>query len=203
MADYFCQVHGTFLNGRGWSFGVHVTSSQSPSALATTWDNAWSAAWTNAGFGLNQFYPVGTEMTATSVASLNGTFHEQSKIETPNVKPGIATGDTLPIQESIVVSERSDLITKWGRGRFYLPALEETFVNNNVLITTAQNQISAAVNSVKNAITADGSTIFVVSLKPHKDNTGQYVKTVVTRWKVSNKPARQSKRNNKTLPSYV
>jgi hypothetical protein len=134
---------------------------------------------------------------------MNGTFHEVSKTVTPNIVAGTAAGDTLPIQEAIVISERSNSVQKFGRGRMYLPALEETFVNNNVLDVTTQGKISGAVNSVRVAIQADGSMFFVVSKKPHKDTTGQYVKTVITLWKVSNKPARQSKRNNKTASVYV
>lgn len=203
VTDYYCQASGVFANGRPWSFGVHVTSAQSETALATTWNNAWTSAWGTSANALKQFYPVGTELASTTVSTLNGTFHEVSKTTTANVIVGTATGDTLPIQEAIVVSERSNSVQKFGRGRFYLPAMEETFVNDNVLDATAQGKISVAVNSVRVAIQADGSNVFVVSKKPHKDGTGQYTKTPITLWKVSNKPARQSKRNNKTAPVYV
>ena len=203
MADYYCQVDGVFANGRSWTFGVHVTSAQNISTLLTTWNSAWTAAWNSGANALKQFYPVGTEVAQTTVALLDATFHETQKQAQPNSIPGTATGDTLPIQEAVVVSERSLNIQKHGRGRFYLPALEETFVNNNVVDPTALGKISAAVNSVKTAIQADGSSIFVVSKKPHKDGTGQYVKTPIIQWKVSNKPARQSKRNNKSTPVYV
>lgn len=203
MTDYYCQAIGNFLNGRSWSWGIHVNSGQSEAALATTFSNAVVAAWSTNGNPIKSYLAAGTQLDYVTVATLNGTFHETSKTPVVTVVNGTAGGDTLPIQESVVVSERSNSIQKFGRGRFYLPALEETFVNNNVVDATALGHISTNINTIKTAIQADGSTIFVVSKKPHKDGTGQYVKSVITIWKVSNKPARQSKRNRKTAAVYV
>lgn len=203
MTDYFASVHGTFTPELTWSFGTHVTSNQNLDTLLATWSNAWALAWEDATNGLNQFYPTATSMQYCRVASLDATMHETQNKTQPEAHPGIATGDTLPYLNSIVVSQRSNFSKRYNRGRFYLPALEETFVNNNILIPAAQSKISLAVGGVYSAINADGSTIFVTSKKPHKDGTGQYQKTVVVKWEVSNKPARQARRVKKQVATYV
>lgn len=203
MPNYRVSVQGTFTPELTWSFATRVQSASSMASVAATWNNAWSAAWTDATNGLEQFYPTTTNMTATRVATLDGTMHETQNQVTPNLRPGTATGDTLPYLNSIVVSQRSTFSKRYNRGRFYLPAMEETFVNGNILIPAAQTKIKAAVLSVFNAITAGGNTVFVTSLKPHKDGTGQYQITVIDLWEVSNKPARQARRVKKQVASYV
>lgn len=203
MTDYYCQVHGQYSPALSWSFGAHVTSSLAEGALATVWNQAWTAAWTDTTNGLQQFLPVATEMTGTSTATLNATMHEVSKTNATAVIPGTAPGDTLPYLNSIVVSERGPNIQRHGRGRMYLPAFEETFVNNDILIPAAQTKVSAAVNSVLSALGSNNSSVFVTNKKPLKDGTPAYQKSPINQWKVSNKPARQSRRVKKVTAIYV
>lgn len=203
MADYYCQVQGTFSTDLAWSFGAHVTSNQAEATLATTWNNAWVNAWTNATYGLQTLYPTSTEFTGTSVATLNATMHEVSKTRLADAAPGTAAGDTLPYINAVVISMRSTSIQKHGRGRMYLPALEETHVNGDIVIPAATAQIKTAVEAVFSAVTADGSTFFVTNKKPLKDGTPAYGKTVITSWLVSNKPARQSRRVKKVPALYI
>jgi hypothetical protein len=203
MTDYACSVHGQFSADLTWSFGVRMTSGQTAQQLLTTWESAWSAAWTNATYGLEQFYPVATQVDYFRVASLDATMHETQNFKINSVIPGTATGDTLPYLNATVVSQRSAFSKRFNRGRFYLPAMEETFVNNNVLDPAAAVKIGNAVRSVFTSITADGSTVFVTSLKPHKDGTGQYQKTPIILWEVSNKPARQARRVKKQVAVYT
>lgn len=203
MTDFALSVHGTFTPELTWSFRTRLTSASALATVAASWNTAWTSAWTDATNGLEQFYPTTTSMTATRAAILDATMHETQNTVTPNVHAGTATGDTLPYLNAIVVSQRSTFSKRFNRGRFYLPAMEETFVNGNILIPAAQTKVKAAVLSVFNSITAGGNTVFVTSLKPHKDGTGQYQKTVIDLWEVSNKPARQARRVKKQVASYV
>lgn len=203
MADYYAQVIGTFGSNIGWSFGTHITSNQNEATLLTTWTNAWEGAWTNATYGLAKVYPTTTEVTEFSVATLNSTMHEISKSRNVASLAGTAAGDTLPYLNAVVVSLRSNSVQKHGRGRMFLPALEETFVNGDVVIPTALGNISQAVNTVLSAIIADGSTNFVTNKKALKDGTPPYQKTQITKWMVSNKPARQARRTKKIPASYM
>lgn len=203
MTDYYMQVHGEYGGTLGWSFGQHITSGASESALCAEWHNAWNTAWTSGAFGMDTLYPTATTINDVTVATLNGTMHEVSKSELALALPGISSSDTLPWQESVVVSWRGLAIQRYGRGRWYLPALAEDQVNGDIVITTAATRIKTAVQSVYTAMTTDGSTFFVVNKKPLKDGTPAFRKTVVTTPLVAQKPARQSRRVRKVPTSYV
>lgn len=203
MTDYYMQLHGTYAGGLAWSFGQHITSGASESALATEWHNAWNTAWTSGAFGLDTLYPTTTAITEVTVATLNGTMHEVSKTTQGLALPGISSADTLPYQESVVISWRGLAIQRYGRGRWYMPALAEDQVNGDVVITTAANRIKTAVQSVYTAMTTDGSTFFVTNKKALKDGTPPFRKTIVTTPLVATKPARQSRRTRKVPTTYV
>lgn len=203
MTDYHCSVHGHFTPELTWSFGYHLFSTAPLDTVLSTARAAWDTAWTDSVFGLEQLYPTSTVMDSVRVAQLDGTFHETQNASLPTGVPGTAAGDTLPYLNSVVIPQRSTFSKRWNRGRFYLPALEETKVNNNIVIPSATTTIKSALTAVFSSITADGSQVFVVSKKPHKDGTGLYAKTTIIKWEVSNKPARQSRRVKKQVAVYI
>jgi hypothetical protein len=206
MTDYYAQVSGAYSATVGWTFGRHITSAQSPSALLTTWQNAWTAAWNDGTHGMKVIYPTTTSITGFSVATLDTTYHQTAKVASTVSLAGTATGDTLPWQEAILVSlSSSTQIGRHSRGRFYLPALEETFVNGDVVVSTEVTRLSAAVNAVRAAVVADGSSFFSVFMgDPHSVPPRPIGPKFVTDvWKVSNKPARQSRRVRRIKPTYV
>lgn len=202
MTDYKCQVQGSYAGQHPWSFGMHITSAQNESTLAATWANMWNNVWTNGTYGLEVLYPTTTSITGFSVATLNATMKEITKTTTSAALPGTATGDTLPYLNSILISMRSNGIQKHQRGRIYLPAPEETFVNVDVVIPTAVTRLVSAMSNVLLTIGADGSNIFVTNRLALKDLTPPFQKTPITRLLVSNKPARQSRRANKIPAVY-
>jgi hypothetical protein len=205
VTDYYAQVYGQFSTDIAWSFGMHITSAQAESALLTTWSNAWNAAWTDGTHGLQTLYPTTTEITSYSVATLNAIYEQTTKSRLAATHAGTSTDDSLPYLNSTLVSLRSTSVNRHGRGRFFLPAMVETVVNNDVLIDTAVTRTSAAVNAVKTAIQADGSTVFVVDKgQPHAiPPVPVGPKYVITSWLVSNKPSRQSRRVRKVRPVYT
>jgi hypothetical protein len=206
VTDYMVKMIGQYAGGIPWTTGVHVTSAQSESALATTWRNAVLNFWLDPAHGVQTLYPTGTVLTETSVATLNATMHEVTKTTTPTAAAGTSTADTLPFQEAVCISLRGNSVQKTGRGRMFLPALAEDQVNNDVVIGAATARISTAIKAVFAAINADGSTFFVTPVnvkKPPKNGVPLYTKTVVTSPLVSNKPARQSRRVRKVAASYT
>jgi hypothetical protein len=205
MPNYGVSVHGSFTPELKWSFGARMNSASDLPTVLAAWHNAWVLAWTDATNGLQQFYPVATTMDYTRAALLDSTGHETQNQINEESHAGTATGDTLPYLNSIIVSERSAFSAKWDRGRFYLPALEETFVNNNVLIPAAGNKIQTVITGVFNAITAGGNTVYVQSRKLRKGDPPTalpYAPVTIIQWKVSNKPARQSRRVKKQVATY-
>lgn len=207
MTDYRCQIHGIYANGSQWSTRMHVTSNQSESALLTTWSSAVNNAWLNGTYGLQTLFPVGTVVTAVSVATLGPTMRETSKSFLATSYPGIAPGDTLPFLNSAVVSLRSNNIQKKGRGRLFMPAFEETFVNDDVVIPAAVTRLKSAWEAVAASIHSDGSTIFVYNAKDTSDKhppvIPAFTKEVITSILISNKPARQARRVRKVAAVYT
>lgn len=207
MTDYYCQVHGIYADGSTWSTGMHVTSGQTASGLLATWGTAINNAWTNATYGLDAIIPIGTVAKSVSVATLNSVMREVAKVVAGVNYPGTATGDTLPYLNSAVVSLRSNNIQKKGRGRMYMPAFEETNVNDDVVIPTAVARMKSAWSSVLTAINADGSTVFVFNRDPTSDKhppiIPAYTKEVITSLLISNKPARQARRTKHKAAVYT
>lgn len=203
--DYYCQIHGTFFDGSAWSTGLHVTSNQNQGALLTTWLNGVQNMWDNATYGLNQYYPVLTSVEEVTVATLNATMHETAKVLAPAVIPGLSTADTLPLLNSTLISLRTNGVGRTQRGRMYLPAMAETFVNNDVLIPAAVTNVKAAVASLFGAITADGSSVFIFNRKDTKNPPviPAYTKSTISLPLVSNKPARQSRRTRRKPAVYA
>ena len=203
MTDYYLQVSGEYGTSLGWSFGQHYTSASSESSIATAWHSAWSNAWTAGPYGLQVIYPTTTSVLAVSVATLNGTMHEVSKTRLALADAGISADDTLPYQNSVVISWRGIAIQRYGRGRWFMPAPVETTINANVLTSGAASRYKDAIGSVYTAMTTDGSTFFVTNKKALKDGTPPFRKTIVTTPLVAMKPARQSRRVRKVPTSYT
>lgn len=205
MSDYRATVHGTFGNGINWSFGTNITSNQTGQGLLTTWANAWASAWSTGTTGIQTLYPTTTEITKYNIVLYDANWRGSAQWGQNVAAPGTAVGDSLPFQESVVVSMRGNQMGGHGRGRFYMPALEETFVNNNKVISSAQSRLSAGVNLVKASMTADGSTFFVFQ-RPQPKHVPPIVagpKYVVNVFEVSDKPATQKRRTRKIQPTYL
>lgn len=206
MADYRCTVEGTYGGEISWSFGMNITSAQATAGLATTWSNAWAAAWTDATHGLEVLYPATTEITGYRIALLDANYHETQAELVTAAAPGTATDTQLPYQNSILVSMRAlPQIGRHARGRFYLPAPTENTQSANTWKQSTLDRVAGAVRAVQLAIQADGSTIFVVQ-KPKPKAVPPVPagpKYVITKLEVPDKPARQSKRVKKVKPNYT
>lgn len=204
MTDYLTQVHGNFGDGQDWSCGLHVTSNQNIDTLVATMQGAWIQAWTDVDFGLQTLYPVDTVMTGVSVHSLTPTMRWLQTKDGSAAHAGTALGDSLPIHEAVTVNLRSDFSGPSGRGRIKLPALEETFVNGNLVTVPAATRIKTAIGAVLAAIRADGSSVFVFNDKELKDLTPPFRKRVITQLpRVDRKPGTQRNRANSNPSLYV
>lgn len=203
MTDYIAIVRGVQPNGRSWSTSRHITSNQTEAALLTTWQNAWTTAWNLATTGLNTVYTTGLTITQFEVGTLNGTMRKISK-STANVSlAGIATGTSLPANNSIVVDWTSNTTQRYGRGRQQLPAPADSQVVNDDLVAGTATNVKAAMNSIHTAVNADGSTYFVFPRFPTQGGQPAFTKTVVTTPLVRNKTGSQRKRYKKEVVSYT
>lgn len=203
MTDYIATVRGVLPNGRTWSTSRHITSGQTESALLTTWQNAWTTAWNLATTGLATVYTSGTTITQFEVGTLNATMRKISKSDATVSLAGTATGDGLPNNDAIIVDWTSSNTQRYGRGRMMLPAPAESQTTNDALNSTPATNVKAAINSVKTAVTADGSTFFVFPRFATQSGQAAYAKTVLTSIAVRNQLGSQRKRTKKEAKTYT
>lgn len=203
MTDYIATVRGVLPNGRSWSTSRHITSGQTESALLTTWQNAWTTAWNLATTGLDTVFTSGTTITQFEVGTLNATMRKVSKSVATVSLAGTATGTGLPNNDAIVIDWTSTNVQRYGRGRMMLPAPAESQTTNDSLNATPATNVKAAINSVKSAVTADGSTFFVFPRFATQGGQPAYAKTVLTTISVRNQLGSQRKRTKKEAKTYT
>lgn len=202
MADYVCFVRGTLPNGRSWSTERRITSNQSPSALLTTWSNAWTTAWNLAATGLAVMYDANTKITQFEVGTLNASMRKIAKVTDGVNLVGTDAGNPYAASNTVVVGWESTVTQPWGVGNQKLPPPTETFIDGDVLTNTAGTNFKAAIQSVQTAIQADGSTFFVAP--PFATEGGQpaFAKTVLTSFRVREQLGTDRKRTKKEPKTY-
>lgn len=178
MADYVAFVRGVLPNGRSWSTERKITSTQSPSALLTTWQTAWTSAWNLAVTGLKVIYDANTKITEFEVGTLNGSMRKIAKTTATVNLVGTDGGDPISANNDIVILWESTVTQKYGRGFMKLPPPTEAMVNGLVIGATPGANIKAAILSVQTAVQADGSTFFVAPRFATESGQPAFAKTV-------------------------
>ena len=202
MADYQAFVRGVLPNGRSWSTERKITSNQSPSALLTTWANAWTSAWNLATTGLGVMYDAATTVTEFEVGTLDANMHKMAKVTQSATLAGTDAGDPYSADNSVVVLWESSVTQKWGRGNQKLAPPTETFVDGDVLTATGGANYKAALLSIQNAIQADGSTFFVAPKYTTEFGQPANAKTVLTSYKIREQLGTERKRTKKVPKTY-
>lgn len=177
---------GTFP-GEQWTFTLHTAGLGSLTSAQTTWEGATGAIWTGQ---YDALVPPEVVMTEVTTASLDETTGGQiSRLSTGVTRPGVAVAEMLPFQCSVAVSTRSDLATRSGRGRFYLPALAEGNTASGRLSSTAQAAIVTAANQFFSSLDTGG-------LNPVLLNRTTLVQTPITQFDVGDIIDTQRRRRN-------
>lgn len=201
--DFKAQVKGHFVSGRKWSTGLHITSSQSESALLTTWSNAVIAAWTHATYGLNLIYPTNTLIDSFQVSTLNASMLELSKSVLVSSHAGITGTASEPERLAINVFLSSDVLANNARGFMRLPAPITGVFLQDVMDPTIGGHIKSAITDIFAAIRADGSTVFSFNRKLTKKLAlPAFSKEVLTVEEVSDAPSSCEQRGDKRTPIY-
>lgn len=121
MAFYLAQASGTLNSAFPWSVNSVLSSSSSEAAVATAFDTAFRAIFTNA--TLAPFIPTTVAITQTSVSTASSTFKQTTKTRTTSTTAGTDASAALPFHTCAVITFRTSQATKWGRGRWYIPCL--------------------------------------------------------------------------------
>lgn len=199
MPNYLHKAGGTLSGGFPWSIGIVSTSTATESAAHTNWDSGVVAMWGLAAF--NALMPAGTILTYTSTSTASAAFKQTTKTTTTHNTAGAAT-QGLPFQDAMVVTWRTLQATKWGRGRWYLPAFGPTGLATSgyVLSAAAESTLVTAVNA---GLTVWFGTLAfqILHRKATLSGPGALTLTPVATGDVANKLVIQRRRADKFVPT--
>lgn len=194
MPNYLLTAGGN-IGAFPWSITMKATGTATEAATETAWAAGLSALFSNAGFAA--LLSSATELTFTSTSTASAAWKQTTKTETTHALSGTGTG-ALPYQISAIVTWRTAQATKYGRGRWYLPAMAPSALATGgfVFSSAAQGSMVTALNAMT---TAWGVTFQPVILHRHGTISGPGPLTTdpVTTADVSNKPAVQRRRGDK------
>lgn len=163
MALFRHTVSGTFP-GETWSFGLHTLGNITVSAAETAWSNAVQAFWDD----VTLLIAGDVAVTETTTAELDQPTGKQlTRVASPSSLVGTNAGESLPFQCAPVVSLRTALATRAGRGRFYAPSLAVDQVAAGKMVSLAQTGLLNGGVAMVQALTAAGLTTVLYSRTTH------------------------------------
>jgi hypothetical protein len=194
MALFRHVASGTYPGGEVWSFTLHTQGAPTNAVAEAAWLSAMTAFW------------VGKQdaLTATTVA-WTGT--KTAQLDTATLKQitasadvvshlGVGVTETMPAQVSLAVSTLSNLATRSGRGRFYLPPM-------TVATTVSGKVLAASVTAVGVNAKAMMDTLVAAGLQPVLVNSKTKVVTTITGMKIGNVWDTQRRRRDKLVEVYT
>lgn len=204
MTDFKCEIRGLIGATRRWSMGMHLTGGVSEAALAATFNAAASALFTTATDGIQHLVTSDVTTTDTVVRTLNVTMKTLSKTTSALALTGDGSGQSLPWKDSCVVEMYSSILNqKRARGSFYLPPFAQSQLAADVYISANQESLQDVLDVFFPAIHTSGVQSFSFNSKPLKDGTPAFTKTILDKYRVSDKPTSQKGRTRKIIPTYT
>ena len=203
MTDYKVKFYGKLPGTLEWSSALDVTSTQTPSALVTTMAAAFADMWSNGTYGIGAQYAPGTTLDGFDVITLNGTFRETAKVSHALSLVGTSGDAALADNTTITIAKRSSGLQRNQRGFLSLPAPVEGVLDNGLYTTAARNRFGDALEAVRTAVQADGSTIFIhTGAAETGGGVPPYTKTVITKLSASTTPGTRRQRTRKVVGAY-
>lgn len=152
MAIFRHVASGT-LPGETFTFTLHTDSTQEIDAAQSAWTAAVTALWEGGTPELNTIIADTVSITQTSTALLSGSTGAQvtRRITAVNLQ-GTSEAEMLPFQVAEVISLRTDLATRSGRGRFYLPPLVTTSMDSGRMAASSQLILLDAASSMMSTL---------------------------------------------------
>lgn len=121
MAFYLAQASGLLNAAFPWSVNSVLSSNDTESTVAASFNTAFRLIWTNA--TLAPYIPTTVTIEETSVSTASSQFKQTTKTSTAASTAGTSTDVALPFHTCEIITFRTPYATKWGRGRWYLPPL--------------------------------------------------------------------------------
>ena len=163
MALYQNRFIGTLPEGDTFTFSWWTDSTQDL-ATVQAGNVQWAQdLWAGAvdGEGLEDLLPSSCVLTTVRTGLITQETGQQQAVDEDTVNlPGVATGNSLPNDVAVVVSLRTNLANRRGRGRFYLPSLVATTLTAaGRLDPTAQQNIVDSLANAWNGYTGIGDPV--------------------------------------------
>lgn len=203
MAFYLAQAAGTLNGSFPWTVNAVLNSSQAEAAVETAFDSAFRGIFLDA--TLSPYIPTTVAISETSVSTASSVFKQTTKTTTTGATAGTSTSSALPYRTCEIITFRTALATKYGRGRWYFPplAVNALAADGFSILDTAQTALETALNGY---FTAVGSTYTHVILHRKATLDGDraaYSTDPVIAADIPNTFATQKRRADKLVPTRV
>lgn len=203
MAFYLAQASGLLNADFPWSVNSVLQSNNSEAAVATAFNTAFRAIWTNA--TLAPYIPSTVTINATSVSTASAVFKQTTKTTTTASTAGTSSSAALPYFTCEIVTWRTANATKWGRGRWYLPPLATNALaaNGYSILAAAQTALQDGLNAYWTSVGTSYSHVIL-----HRKGTAggvraQYTTDAVVAADIPSTFAVQKRRADKLVPSRL
>jgi hypothetical protein len=200
MPIFHLRAEGHWTGGDIWTYGIHVDSALTTTALATAWAAALTDQWTGAGTPAGALQTLYTDQiivdNAVAVMLNTATAKQLERADVPLSIAGTSTGEQMPPQVALTVSLRTSLPTRAGRGRFYLPGMSTSVLANGRLAAANQTAVLNASARMLNSLIDAGAT-------PGVWTTGLLNPRIINRVEVGDVFDTQRRRRDKLVESRV
>lgn len=178
MTLFRCTASGVQVGGLPWSMRLHFSSSASVGQVEIDWNAQASSFWNDATHGVQTLFPTGTTMQVFKTEQLQvftvGAVQKLRSVAFGQDLPALAgtsANDPLPAQDTVLVSLLTGLPGRENRGRFHLPAPDETLVTLGELDATSATRVKTSSLALHAAMAAAGHTQVIVTYKLTKIGT--------------------------------
>lgn len=190
MALYQLQYQGSTAAGETWNFSWWGSALETIDSMSTIAQDWISTFWTG---GYDAFVTPDVTVDAVNVREIvAGTGGQVRLREAALSLAGVSASPALPGDVAIVVSLRTDLANRRGRGRFYLPQPAENAVGDEGRIDGAA--VTAILSALQSAWNGTASSVDTVVYS----RTNRTFENVVT-YNIGDLFDTQRRRENKLL----
>lgn len=189
MALYRHRLIGAFT-GEEWSFGVYTNGSASLAAAQTAW-----AAGITALASVNYLLDLPATVSFTEITTVEidpSTGKQLTGVSDPRSEIGTSADEALPYQCAPVVSWRTAILSRAGRGRIYAPSPAAGVLADGRMTSTARGHLADAAAGMMGALTA-------ASLQPVIYHRAAHTTTNIISLDVGDVIDTQRRRRNKLI----
>lgn len=199
MPNYLLVASGQIGSAFPWSIRMYASSSGSEAAVETTWSSGIAAMFNSAGF--NGLLPNTVNVNSTYTSTMDANWKQTTKTTTAAALTGGAA-QSLPWHVCEVVTWRTSLATRYGRGRWYLPCMATGALATagGKLSATAQTDIVTAVNALL-AITVGSIQFLILHRRGTKGGLAPLSTTPIVAGDVPDGLDTQRRRADKYVPT--